>query len=159
MGKDDGVPEFGDPYEILGLEPESASDAAVKKSYREWAVKLHPDKHRGASETEAAQMIQKFHLVKEARAFLLNAEHQEARRKFDAKLASLKARRKQDAQRDLDMTGRRRKMREELAAKEKRESERGQGPKRKQPATQDDEMMDRLRKEGKRRRDHFEAKA
>lgn len=111
-----GDPEL-DPYEILGIE-QGCSDAGITKAYRKLALKLHPDKVQNLSEKEQDRISKEFHAIQEARAFLLEPEHAEARRAFDTKRASQQLRRQQDAVRESQMSERRKRMRDELKRKE-----------------------------------------
>ena len=54
-----------DFYEILGI-AKGASDTEIKKAYRKAAMKYHPDKFSGASETERKEAEDKFKEVNEA---------------------------------------------------------------------------------------------
>ena len=135
-----GDPDF-DPYEILKIE-QGASDADITKAYRKQALQLHPDKQQNLSEKEQERIALAFHALQEARAFLLEPEHAEARRVYDTKRASQRLRRQQDAVRESQMSERRKRMREEL--------------KRKEQATQSshqEDLLERLRKEGKELRE------
>lgn len=141
-----GDPDF-DPYEILGIE-QGCSDAEITKAYRKLALKLHPDKVQNLSEQEQDRMAKEFHVVQEARAFLLEPEHAEARRAFDTKRASQRLRRQQDAVRESQMSERRKRMREELKRKEEAT----------QSADQED-VLEKLRKEGKDLREKHSSRA
>ena len=134
-----GDPSF-DPYDILGIEI-GASDSAITKAYRQLALKLHPDKIQHLSEKEQERISREFHAIQEARAFLLEPEHAEERRAFDTKRASQRLRRQQDAMRESQMSERRKRMRDEL----KRKEEANQTV----TSNQDEEVLEKLRKEGK----------
>ena len=150
-----------DPYDILGIKP-GLPDAAINKAYRKLALKLHPDKQSGLSPHEAERVAKEFHNVKEARAFLLESEFREARIKYDAKRASILQRKKADAQRDLSMNERRKRMRDEL---KQREAEAMSSPSPKKAKTsskkgrkQDDDLIDKLRREGNSMRQAYAEK-
>lgn len=64
-----------DPYEVLGV-ARTASDAEIKKAYRELAKRLHPDLHAGDPATE-----DRFKAVSAAYDFLRDPER---RRRYDA---------------------------------------------------------------------------
>ncbi|KAL3919295.1 MAG: hypothetical protein SGARI_007241, partial [Bacillariaceae sp.] len=115
--KKDGIPDTKDPYDILGVSAQ-ATDAEISKAYKKLALKLHPDKQRNKSPVEAEEIAKRFHDVKEARAFLLDAEHAEERRKFDAKRESERRRKEADAVREKAMSQRRKQMRSDLKQKE-----------------------------------------
>jgi len=66
--------EYKDYYKILGVD-RSASDAEIKKAYRQLALKYHPDKNPGDSDAENT-----FKNINEAYEVLGNAEK---RRKYD----------------------------------------------------------------------------
>lgn len=147
-----------DPYDVLGVQPD-ASDNAISKAYKKMALKLHPDKQVNLSPSEAEQVAKKFHNVKEARAFLLDPEHQEARTKYDAKRASIQRRKQQEAARQVGVSERNKRFREELKAGEeealkakKRKSSKSTGNNRTN-RKQDDELIDKLRQEGKSMRE------
>ena len=92
-----------DPYEILGV-PFNATDAEIKKAYRKLALKLHPDKQQKGNQASAEEIAKKFHDVKEARSFLLDDDHAEARRKYDAKRESDRLRQQTEALRERNMS-------------------------------------------------------
>ena len=60
-----------DPYKVLGLAPD-ASDAEVKKAYRELAKKYHPDLHPG--DEEAAKHYAVFKENPDLAMFLRNLD-------------------------------------------------------------------------------------
>jgi DnaJ family protein C protein 17 len=105
-----------DPYDILDIQP-GATDAEITKAYRKLALKLHPDKQRpNLSETEQAQVAQRFQDIQLARTFLL--ENTEERRKYDAKRQSERLRKQADLVRERNMSAKRKRMRDELQQKE-----------------------------------------
>ena len=162
----DGGPECGNPYEVLGLKL-GATDGEITKAYRRLALKLHPDKQKAdLSEKEADELARRFHDIKDARSFLLDAEHKADRDKFDAKLRSNALRREEDTKREQSMSDRRKRMREELAAKErdaagsKKKRSRAPGTSESVAATtEEEEKTERLRRKGKQMRDTYAAKA
>eukprot|EP00957_Ditylum_brightwellii_P053330 4043012-Ditylum_brightwellii.AAC.1 len=96
------------PYETLGVEI-NVSDAEISKAYKKLALKLHPDKLQqkaNLSETERERLAHQFHDVKEARSFLLDPEHKEARQKYDKKLKSDLLRKEDDERRERFMSDR-----------------------------------------------------
>lgn len=117
IGKD-GMP-LKDPYRILGIPP-SASDAAIKKAYRQLALKVHPDKQSGTlTDSQREALDRQFHDIKDARAFLTDPEHAAAKRKYDADIASQRVRHVEEERRERTMSGRRKRMREELSMRER----------------------------------------
>ena len=60
--------EKRDYYEVLGV-PKGASEADIKKAFRQQAKKYHPDAHPGDKECE-----EKFKEAQEAYAVLSDAE-------------------------------------------------------------------------------------
>jgi DnaJ homolog subfamily C member 17 len=160
-----------DPYDVLGIE-HGATEAEITKAYRKLALKLHPDKQkqRNLSPRETEEVATKFHQIKEARNFLLDAEHQEDRRQYDVKRASDKVRRQADERRERTMSDRRKKFRDELKQKESMAATKnnnsnldgssttemptvGGGTRRRK--RQDDPVMDNLRQEGQKMREAY----
>ena len=114
----DGMP-LKDPYKVLGISP-AASETAVKKAYRQLALKVHPDKQSGTlTDSQREALDKQFHDIKDARSFLLDADHAEARRKYDADLSSQRVRHVEEERRERTMSGRRKRMREELSMRER----------------------------------------
>jgi len=142
-----------DPYDLLGV-PFTASNAEISKAYRKLALKLHPDKQRSQgnlnlSLSAAAEVAKKFHDVKEARTFLLDDDHAEARRKYDAKRESDRLRQQTETLREKSMSERRRRLREELKEKEAKEKKVHRQRKK------EDDIVTQLRNEGKRKRQEY----
>ncbi len=148
-----------DPYDLLGV-PFQASKAEISKAYRKLALKLHPDKQPQGNPELLKEVEKKFHDVKEARSFLLDDEHAEARRKYDAKRESDRLRKQTEALREKNMSDRRKKMREELKKKESMAVAQRQANAESRQKKKDDELVNQLRKEGKRKRqEHAERDA
>ena len=149
-----GAPNCGEPYAALGVDV-GASDAEISKAYRRLALELHPDRQpKGLSKSEVDRVAKKFHNVTEARDFLLDPEHAEERRRYDAVARGKEARRAEDKRREMGMTERRRRMREELAEKEQRAGRGGCQSEERGDAT-DADFMGALRREGRRMRDKY----
>ena len=147
----DGIPAQ-DPYDLLGV-PFHASKAEISKAYRKLALKLHPDKQRQQGNTASAEEIaKKFHDVKEARSFLLDDEHAEARRKYDAKRESDRIRQQTEALREKNMSERRKRMRQELKEKEMLAARQRTEKKNFRQREKEDVTINQLRGEGKRKR-------
>ena len=150
MSSKKGQPTI-DPYDALGIEP-NATDAEITKAYRKLALKLHPDKQkRDISPEEAEAIAKRFHDIKEARSFLLDAEHAEDRRAFDAKRESEKLRKQADELREKNMSIRRKRMRDELKEKEARARQSS----KKKVEKNDKELVDQLRRDGKELREKY----
>lgn len=154
------LPE-NDPYDVLGV-AFGATDSEISKAYKKLALKLHPDKLVNLSPAQAQEAAKRFHNVKEARAFLLEAEHAEDRRRFDTKRESERLRREADAVREKTMSERRKQMRDQLKAKEAAASKQQQTKKTSsnKRKTADDEdndadLVEQLRREGKRKRTEY----
>lgn len=129
-----------DYYELLEISPASDSEA-IRRAYRKTALKYHPDKV-GANNTTA---LEKFHLLQIANDVLSTPElkdlYDNARRARD-----------QIAQRDHQLSARRREMKEDL---ERREREGANVKLGKRKSGSDDEFekeLQRLREDTKRRR-------
>ena len=139
-----------DPYELLGLQL-GASDVDINKAYRKLALKLHPDKVEPSKRDESEE---KFHQIKEARAFLQDTEK---RQKFDRDYAARQRRRQQEEQREATISNRRKGLRDKLKRKEEEEekSRRSKKPDKKRKGP-DPNLMEQLRKDGKRRRQEYE---
>jgi DnaJ homolog subfamily C member 17 len=108
-----------DPYSVLGLEF-GVSDADISKAYRQLARTLHPDKlvAQDLTQTQLTQAAARFQDIQSARSFLLDADHAESRRKYDAQRASDQIRQAANKERDASMSERRKRMRDELKQRE-----------------------------------------
>mmetsp|Transcript_26366 Transcript_26366/g.40452 ORF Transcript_26366/g.40452 Transcript_26366/m.40452 type:complete len:380 (-) Transcript_26366:60-1199(-) len=155
--KSSNVPTFdngADPYDLMGVTPDT-SETDISKAYRKLALKLHPDKQQQKSEKEKERVAKLFHDVKEARAFLLDPEYAEQRRKYKLKRSSEKLRKEQDAKREKSMSDRRKRMKEQLEQKEKGEAANKQRKKQRggSTTTEQQDFVDKLRKEGSKARE------
>ncbi|KAL3779423.1 hypothetical protein HJC23_000525 [Cyclotella cryptica] len=149
FGKD-GMP-LKDPFKILGI-PSTASETDIKKAYRQLALKLHPDKQSGTlSEAQRLELDKQFHDIKDARGFLIDSEHAEARRKYIANLASERMRHAEEERRERTMSSRRKRMRDELSTREKMAASAAKPP----TSDQDRFDVERLRREGERLREEY----
>jgi DnaJ homolog subfamily C member 17 len=112
-----------DPYDVLGVSF-GATDTEIAKAYRNLARTLHPDKlvSQNLSPTEIDKAALRFQEIQIARSFLLDAENVEGRRKYDTKMASEQLRRASDKAREMGMSERRKRMREELKQHEEQEA-------------------------------------
>ena len=148
----DGMP-IKDPYQILGI-PSTSTETDIKKAYRQLALKLHPDKQSGTlTDSQRDALDKQFHDVKDARSFLLDTEHAEAKKKYDANLASERVRHAEEAKREKTMSSRRKRMREELSMRERM----AKTPAAASSSTDDGDRfdVDRLRREGERLREEY----
>ena len=151
-------PSFGDPYDILKLS-QGASDGEISKAYRKLALRLHPDKQHGKTDQEKEQVAKQFHLVKEARAFLL--DDPERRRKYDVQRASRLRRARQEAERESLMSERRKQMIQALARKEAavRESGTQSATRLSKDEGYNSKTLEKLSKEGRRMREQHSKRA
>lgn len=147
-----------DPYQVLGV-PTTATNSDIKKAYRQQALKLHPDKQSGAlTDSQRDALDKQFHDVKDARSFLLDADHAEAKRKYDANLASERVRHAEEKRRESSMSSRRKRMREELSMRErmaKTQTTAATSGSNKDDDDPDRFDVDRLRREGGRLREEY----
>lgn len=83
------IPNKANPYHVLSL-PNFASEAQIKKKYRQLILVLHPDKRRRSSRrlslTESAKLDYKFHMVQDAKTFLLSEEYRTEKMEYDTYL-------------------------------------------------------------------------
>ncbi|KAG2790946.1 hypothetical protein PC129_g3095 [Phytophthora cactorum] len=146
MAGDDEFHE--DLYEILGLEP-AADERQVARAYKKKSILHHPD--RGGD-------VQKFLELTHARDILLDPKKKEA---YDKKLSHELLAKKKQREREAELDGKRRQMRNELLRKEQI-FERNRKPSAKQQKVElsklrekalarQQELQDRLARESKRR--------
>lgn len=148
-----------DPYQVL-LISSTATETEIKKAYRQLALKLHPDKQKGTlTDSQREALDKQFHDVKDARSFLLDSDHAEGKRKYDANLASERVRHKEEERRENTMSSRRKRMREELGMRErmaKTAAAGGRGAAAASASSEKDRFdVERLRREGERLRQEY----
>ena len=154
-----------DPYEVLGISF-GASDTEIAKAYRTLARTLHPDKlvSQNLTPTEIDKAAVRFQDIQIARSFLLDAENLEGRRKYDTKMASEQVRRAADKAREMGMSERRKRMRDELKQYEEQEAavSRTKAPQHQSTKLghtyQGDTKKRKLEREGIKMRETFAAK-
>lgn len=151
MSKKKNVPDR-DPFEVLGVKFD-ATDAEITKKYRKLALKLHPDKQAGLSETQLEKVAKDFHDLQQARAFLLDPEYAEARAKYKATAASQAARRQADRAREAAMSENRKRMREELKRQEEEAAGVSIEKKSRKCNRQQEAKVEELRRQGQQMRE------
>ena len=158
----DGEPKCGNPYSILNL-PDLASSSQIKKAFKTRSLQLHPDKRKhNLSAKEHGALDQQFIHVQEAKSFLLDAEFEKQKEKYDLKLKSQSMRREEDKKREESMNVWRKNMKFDLQEKLNRELQKKNGY---QSTTMNANAnistaaadLD-LQKDGKRRREEYTAK-
>mmetsp|Transcript_38784 Transcript_38784/g.69913 ORF Transcript_38784/g.69913 Transcript_38784/m.69913 type:complete len:378 (-) Transcript_38784:131-1264(-) len=150
----DGMP-LKDPYQVLGISP-TASETVIKKAYRQLALKVHPDKQSGTlTDSQRDALDKQFHDIKDARSFLLDADHAAAKKKYDANLASERVRHAAEEKREGAMSGRRKRMREELSMRERMAKTTATAGAASSSSGGERFDVDRLRREGERLREEY----
>lgn len=141
---------------MLDLEP-SASESEINKAFRKLSLLLHPDKQHGKTELEKAAVAKRFHAINQAKEFLLDVSR---RQPYDVQRGSRQRRQEQDKARETTMSERRRQMKQDLADREASLRSGGAASaQRKQPSSHADiDFLNKLRKDGKRRRDEYAEK-
>jgi len=101
-------------YHILGL-PDYANLTQVRKAFKQLAVRYHPDKNPGNSQAE-----ERFKEISNAYNVLGESD---TKREYDLRLSGMNMLLKQDADPVKEKEAKRKKMREELIRRRKREAE------------------------------------
>jgi DnaJ family protein C protein 17 len=151
-----------DPYHVLGVHT-TATDAEITKAYRKLALKLHPDKQQQLPEKEKERVATEFHDIQQARSFLLDEEHRQARETYKTKRVSQHVRKQADQAREKGMSERRKRMREELhkqeAAAAGRQTGRTDESRKRQHKQQrdneNDDLVEKLRRQGQEMREAY----
>jgi DnaJ family protein C protein 17 len=155
-----------DPYHVLGLHT-TATDAEITKAYRKLALKLHPDKQqqKQLSEKESKRAAADFHDIQQARSFLLDEEHRQAREAYKTKRVSQHVRKTADQAREKGMSERRKRMREELHRQEaaasgkqttgRTDDSRKRGRHQQQRDNENADLVEKLRRQGQEMREAF----
>ena len=143
-----------DPYDALGI-AFGATDAEISKAYKKKALKLHPDKvgKQNLSPIEAKAVAKQFHDIQQAKSFLLDAEHAEDRRSYDAKRESTRLRREAEERNMKTMSEQRKRMRQEL--KEKEAMAAAKGSKESHKYHQEKDLVDQLKRDGQKLREVY----
>jgi DnaJ family protein C protein 17 len=157
-----------DPYHVLGLHT-TATDVEITKAYRKLALQLHPDKQQQKPEKESKRAAEQFHDIQQARSFLLDEEHRQAREKYKTKRVSQQVRKTADQAREKGMSERRKRMREELHRQEAAatgkqtstgrtgdDSSRKRGRRhQQQQTTENADLVEQLRRQGQEMREAY----
>lgn len=150
-----------DPFHVLGIPPH-ATETEISKAYRKLALQWHPDKQeQGLSDHERERIAIQFHDIQQARSFLLDPEHREAREKYIIKRASEELRRQTEAAREKGMSERRKRMRDALYRQEAQaETTRAASTTNASDTVRDEKArMEELRRKGTQLRESYAAKA
>lgn len=161
INKSNYVPDQN-PFDVLGV-ASTATDAEITKAFRKKALQLHPDKQQGLTKNQQDDMAHEFHQVQQARAFLLDADYAQARRKYQSKLESQRARQQADAAREQQMSQNRKRMRDELRKQEEDAKRRSQSANlptsTRGTTTTNKDHLDHLRRQGNQMRQDYAERA
>jgi DnaJ family protein C protein 17 len=137
-------------FGLLGLTPE-ATPKEINKAYKKLALKYHPDRTKGDKKKEAL-----FIKVKEAYEVLGDDKE---RLKYLEEFRKVGAKVKRNADRTEKMDAKRRKMKEDLLAREKvaenQRAEKNKNYASRQAEAKRQQDINRLREEGRRQREDF----
>lgn len=141
---------------MLDLE-QPASESEINKAFRKLSLQLHPDKQHGKSDREKVAVAKRFHAINQAKEFLLDPTR---RQPYDVQRGSRQRRQQQDKARETTMSERRRKMKQDLATREAtlRSGGTASGQHSQPTSPADVNFLNKLRKDGKRRRDEYTEK-